>query len=125
MRKIWIVMILTFLSSFAFAQETKEVEVIAPKEYQQQIAKKNVQLIDVRTPEEYRRGHIKGAKNINFLDEGFLSEFEALDKEKSVFIYCRSGNRSAKASKKLTEAGFKHIIDLEGGYKAWKSSVEK
>lgn len=102
-----------------FSQGTAVIEVIEPEQYQQQINKKDVQLVDVRTSQEYKEGHIKGARNIDFFAEDFVEQFQDLDKEKPVYIYCRSGNRSSKASKKLAEAGFKKIIDLEGGYKAW------
>ena len=46
---------------------------------------------------------------------------QKFDKDEPLYIYCRSGNRSSKAAAQLTEAGFKKIIDLKGGYKAWKN----
>ncbi|TXB62910.1 rhodanese-like domain-containing protein [Phaeodactylibacter luteus] len=79
-----------------------------------------VQLLDVRTPEEYGAGHIEGATLINFFDADFVERTAAaFDKEKPLMLYCRSGNRSAKATAKLKAAGFKEIIDLKGGYNAW------
>ncbi|HER40444.1 MAG TPA: rhodanese-like domain-containing protein [Salinimicrobium catena] len=108
-----------------FAQHTEEISVIPADEYKKEIKKKDIQLVDVRTPEEFKEGHIKGAKNIDFFSEDFITQFEALDKNEPVYIYCRSGNRSAKASKKLSEAGFKKIIDLQGGYKAWTSGNQE
>ncbi len=79
-----------------------------------------VQLLDVRTPEEYGAGHIEGATLINFFDADFVERTAAaFDKDKPLMLYCRSGNRSAKATAKLKAAGFKEIIDLKGGYNAW------
>lgn len=79
-----------------------------------------VQLVDVRTPREYRGGHIKNALNIDFFDAaGFAKAFQKLDKEKPVYIYCRSGSRSRKAARKLIEMGFSKIYDLKGGYLRW------
>lgn len=124
MRKLMMVVMLFFGVSAAFPQSSAEISVIEVEEYKKKIAKKDVQLVDVRTPEEYKEGHIKGAKNIDFFSEDFVEQFEGMDKNEPIYIYCRSGNRSAKASKKLSEAGFKNIIDLEGGFKAWTDEKE-
>lgn len=103
----------------ASAQDSTIVQVIDPEVYELQIEKEEVQLVDVRTPEEFNEGHIEGAENIDFLADGFLPNFEKFDKSKPLYIYCRSGNRSGKAAAKLSEMGFSKIIDLKGGYKAW------
>ena len=78
-------------------------------------------LLDVRTPEEYAEGHIANAVNIDFLNpSAFDQEVAKLDKNKTVMIYCRSGNRSGKASKKLKALGFREIYDLDGGFSEWE-----
>ena len=64
------------------------------------------QLIDVRTPEEFAKGHLEGAKNINFNANDFDNQITQLDKAKPVFIYCHSGGRSGKAYKKMKAHGF-------------------
>jgi rhodanese-related sulfurtransferase len=79
------------------------------------------QLVDVRTPEEFNEGKIENAQNIDFYANDFKSKIEALDKSKPVFIYCRSGGRSAKAANIFKEAGFKEIYDLQGGYMNYSS----
>lgn len=119
-----ILLILT-LSFFGMSGMAQEVSVITPAEYQKEIKDNKVQLIDIRTPEEYKEGHIKGARNIDFFSDDFMREFETLDKTRPVYIYCRSGNRSSKASVRLSEAGFSEIIDLKGGWKAWSGYQEK
>lgn len=75
----------------------KAVNTKALKDLQKRLTQKNVVLIDVRTPEEYVNGHIKGAKNLNFMDESFQAQVGALDKKKLYYLYCASGNRSGKA----------------------------
>ncbi|MDP4580252.1 MAG: rhodanese-like domain-containing protein [Saprospiraceae bacterium] len=81
-----------------------------------------VQLVDVRTPEEFLAGHIDKAKNINFNDPNFKQTIAAsLKKNKPVAIYCRSGRRSASAFIILKEMGFKEIYDLEGGFLNWQA----
>src|SRR5688572_30001514 len=80
----------------------------------------NAQILDVRTPEEYASGHIDKAININWNGADFEAKvIKAFDKTKPVFVYCRSGNRSKKASAKLSEMGFKKIYELDGGYLSW------
>ena len=68
-------------------------------------------LIDVRTPAEFSEGHIVGATNLPLQDiqSGTLPKAE---KDKPVYIYCRSGNRSAQAKQSLQAAGFSNITDL-------------
>ena len=77
------------------------------------------QLIDVRTPEEFAKGHLKGAKNINFNAADFDNQITQLDKTKPVFIYCHSGGRSGKAYKKMKAHGFTTVYDMKGGYSAY------
>lgn len=79
------------------------------------------QLLDVRTQEEWDQGHLKGAKRVSIAEEGFVDKAKAvLDPKKPVVVYCRSGNRSAKATKLLREAGFTTVLDLAGGIIAWE-----
>lgn len=82
--------------------------------------KHSIQLLDVRTPEEYNEGYIDNAININFFDDDFVHKVSTnFDKNKPIFLYCKSGGRSGKASKKLKEAGFAKIYDLDGGFDKW------
>jgi phage shock protein E len=76
-------------------------------------------LVDVRTPEEFQQGHLDKALNINLFDPDFEERFSAMDKEKTIYVYCKVGGRSAKAQEKLTAMGFKSVVNLEGGYDAY------
>ncbi len=80
-----------------------------------------IQLIDVRTPEEYANGYIKNAKNINFNDDDFIEQMSKLDKNKPVYVYCKLGGRSSKAAIQLKEAGFVKIYNFKGGMKQWSA----
>lgn len=84
---------------------------------------KEVQLLDVRTPEEFNQGHLADAMlaNWNEKDE-FVRRIEAMDKDKPVYIYCLSGKRSAAAADLLREKGFSLVTELEGGVNAWKQA---
>jgi thioredoxin len=81
------------------------------------------QLVDVRTTEEYLRGHLKKAANLNFTDDNFEDLVKAkLDKTRPVFVYCFSGRRSADAATFLRDLGFKEVYDMAGGFAKWTSS---
>ena len=82
------------------------------------------QILDVRTPEEFTGGHIDNATNIDWQGENFVKSTEKLDKNKPVYVYCRSGKRSLKASEKLEELGFKKIYNLDGGYLKWNAETK-
>lgn len=94
------------------------LKVLSPAEFAIK-TKGEVQLVDVRRPEEFAAGHIEGAINYNFLGPDFNKEVVQLDKNKPVLLYCRSGRRSGAASQKLQDMGFKEIYDLQGGYLNW------
>ncbi|SCY23638.1 Rhodanese-related sulfurtransferase [Nonlabens sp. Hel1_33_55] len=114
--------ILTVFISFyqLSAQTSSPVITLSIDEFKEAIAIENVQLVDVRTPEEFKEGAIDGAINIDyFQQETFEKEFEKLDKTKPIYIYCKSGNRSQKSSVILDTLGFNEIYELQGGYTAW------
>ncbi len=96
------------------------IYILSKTEFAKAIEKKGVQLIDVRTPSEYHEGTIKDAQLIDYKQpKTFDSKFATLDKDKPLYLFCRSGARSQAAAKKLVEMGFKEIYDLEGGYLNW------
>lgn len=79
-------------------------------------------IVDVRTPDEYAEGHIKGAINVPN-EEIADTEIEALpDKEQLLLVYCRSGNRSKDASSKLAAMGYTNIKEF-GGINTWQGEI--
>jgi len=109
------------LFSMSSLLQAAEPEVAAPvtiEEAEKQLAK-GAQLLDVRTKEEWDEGHLKGATLVTVTEDGFLEKAKAaLDPEKEVLVYCRSGKRSAMAVEQLRAAGFT-VSDLAGGITAW------
>jgi rhodanese-related sulfurtransferase len=79
-------------------------------------------ILDLRTPAEYKNGHIKGAKNAPLADFAKSIENFSSYKDKPVLIYCNSGNTATRALKLLKNAGFEKINNLEGGIAAWKDA---
>jgi rhodanese-related sulfurtransferase len=83
----------------------------------------DVQVLDVRTPDEFAAGHIPGAKLVPLqVIESMLSE---LDKDQKYLVVCRSGNRSTQASGILVENGFTNIYNMTGGMNEWKYEIEQ
>lgn len=79
-------------------------------------------ILDVRTNEEYNNGHIKNALNIPLDD--IINEKIDIDKNKTILVYCQSGNRSQKASSKLVSLGYEKIYNF-GGINNWPYEVVK
>ncbi len=95
-------------------------QLLGPEAFQKALLETNdVQLVDVRTPQEFAIGHLQGALNIDFYGDGFEVQMLELNKKKPVFVYCHSGGRSGKAAQMLSEKGFKYIVDMDGGFSAW------
>lgn len=116
------------LSLFSVAAGANGVANLNPHEFEARLKEKEVVVLDVRTPEEFSTGHIKGAVNIDFLASDFNQKLTNLDKNKSYLVYCASGGRSAAACKLMMKLGFLKCYNLQGGITGWKRAgkpVEK
>lgn len=92
---------------------------VSAEEFRTVLKEEGMQLLDVRSQEEFDAGHIDCAVQINVNDEDFETKvLEHFDPNRPIAVYCRRGTRSAKASELLSKAGFK-VINLEGGYEAF------
>ncbi|MFN7120212.1 MAG: rhodanese-like domain-containing protein [Saprospiraceae bacterium] len=102
------------------AQNATPTQILSVAEFKSKLQKDaTVQLVDVRTPEEFAAGHIEGALNINYLGSDFEQQIQKLDKKRPVLLYCKSGIRSSKAAAILQKSGFSSLYNLEGGYLKW------
>lgn len=117
---------LFIISFFVFScsgQTPPTVKTIDVVSYSEKIkATVNPQILDVRTPDEYAGGHIENSDNVNWLSDSFVLRTDKYDKSKPVFVYCKSGGRSLKASEKLAELGFTTIYNLDGGMLKWEAA---
>ncbi|TVQ45149.1 MAG: rhodanese-like domain-containing protein [Saprospirales bacterium] len=105
--------------------KTKKLfEDLSSKEFKEKISKKGVQIIDVRTPAEFRKGHIKGAVNLDLSAFDFQKKIQELKKEENYFLYCRSGARSAVAARLMSQKGFKNVFNLDRGIMSWNGPLE-
>jgi rhodanese-related sulfurtransferase len=92
---------------------------IAPKQLHDLVSSgKDIELIDVRTPVEYREVHVAFARNVP-LDQLKPSEIAAGRNGDPLYVICRSGGRGKQACEKIAAAGFTQVVNVEGGTQAW------
>lgn len=107
------------------AQSSSAGKTVDQKKFRQLIDKKKMVLLDVRTVDEYKSGHIPNAMQIDVLNkEDFKNRVANLDRKKTYLLYCRSGKRSNEAKILMKEMGFKKLIDLKGGFANWDGAKE-
>ena len=110
-------------SLFSCKAQNPNVTVLTPAEFGTQLTQdENALLLDVRRPDEFAEGHLKGAQLLNWLEaDRFKEGAQGLDKTKTLYVYCRSGRRSNEAANFLAEQGYK-VVDMKGGILAWKDA---
>ena len=120
-----VVLVAALLGACACSQKTAEgkqkktVLTVDINEFEKAIARPDVVLLDVRTPDEFAEGHLKDAILIDVKESGFLDKcLKQLPAGKTVAVYCRTGFRSKSAGNILAEAGF-DVINMKGGITAW------
>ncbi|UXX78178.1 rhodanese-like domain-containing protein [Reichenbachiella carrageenanivorans] len=99
-------------------------KILSPQQFKNQIVNETetYQILDLRTDEEVAQGMVPTAEQLDYLEEKFDAKLKKLDKNKTYYIYCRSGNRSGKAMALMTELGFEKVYDMQGGMQAWESA---
>jgi len=121
MNKRVLITLFYLLSSFILiAQKSGRLEILDTKVFDTKLIHLKGNLIDVRTPEEFSNGAIKGAININWEGKDFKKEIREIATNQPVFIYCAGGYRSKEAAEWMIKNGFTTVIMLENGYDAWK-----
>lgn len=83
------------------------------------MSREDTVLVDVRTPVEFRHGHVEGARNLNIHADDFERRIEQLDPGTVYAVYCRDGQRSTRAARIMAEHGVTRVFQLEGGLEAW------
>ena len=126
--QILIVATITFFSTQTFGQaaiNTSAIKNVSAHQAQEVINMKDIVILDIRTPGEYNTSRIEGAININFYDTSFAENLKNLDKNKTYFVYCRSGNRTGQSMRLFSSLGFKDIYHLQRGIVDWTASGYK
>lgn len=121
-RQSFILSILPALFFFLQACSQSNVN-ISVQDFEKDIGQNNIQLLDVRTQQEYNSGHLTNAFLADWTDKKtFQERVQYLDKNKPVYTYCLSGGRSKAAALWLQQQGFKEVHNLDGGIVAWKNN---
>lgn len=92
------------------------------------VERKDVVVLDLRTDDEFKAGHIAGAKNIDFLGSDFAKKVGEFDKSKTYLVHCASGGRSTRSLDVFKSQKFTSILHMNEGFKAWSAAgkpVEK
>lgn len=92
---------------------------LRPAAYQEILTQGNGTFVDVRTAKEHEDAFIPNSVLIDWKSSDFADKIQKIDKDKPVFIYCRTGMRAARAKRKMKKMGFKEVYNLRGGIKAW------
>jgi rhodanese-related sulfurtransferase len=107
-----------------YAQQVIPAKEIAVSKLQKKIGR-NIQLVDVRTAKEFKEGHIGNAINIEYDAPDFAQRIQQLNKNKRVYLYCRTGKRSAKAAQKMDSLGFRKLYVLPTGIAGWNKETKE
>lgn len=109
--------------TFPLACQSQDTVLLDPLEaaalMREHEGRKDFLLLDVRTVEEFRQGHIEGARQLDYYAPDFTERFATLDRNATIVLYCRSGNRTSKVSALARQLGFTRIFDLRGGILSW------
>lgn len=106
MKKIFALIAVALVATFALAACAPAAEKVT--------VGPNTIVIDVRTPAEYAEGHLDGAVNIDVEDANFGTILSQLPTDGEYVVYCRSGNRSARAVEIMKGSGFTNVTDAHG-----------
>lgn len=118
MKNVFCLLLMSFF--FINCNSQDEIKSISTSELKVLLDKGEIQLLDVRSPQEIKQGFIETAKFANFFDTDFNTKaISKLDKSKPVYLYCRTGNRSDKSAKRLKKEGYE-VYNILGGYNKWK-----
>lgn len=115
------VLVMAAIFVFSACKKSTFVSVDAAR-FAEEITRKGVQIVDVRTAAEFAEGHIPGAVNMDVNSPDFDQQITTLDTSKTVALYCRSGRRSKIAAEKVTATGCK-VVELDGGILSWRGEV--
>ena len=91
------------------------MQIITPEEARRILQEsREIDILDVRTPNEFKEEHLEKAININFYDHDFPEKMAKLSRNKKYLVYCHSGGRAVKTGELMEELGFKEVLVVEG-----------
>ena len=120
-----VVICLAFVLTSQSDPDGKHITAVSAKEAADLIAKYDQAgefvILDIRTPGEFKSGHLANSVLIDFYSPTFAEQLSRLDKEKTYLIYCRSGNRSSNSLDIFKKLKFQKVYHMASGIRAWHS----
>lgn len=117
---IIVLFVLIVFGVFRYFKQRSYLKILTEEQFQEGYRK--AQLIDVREPQEFERGHILGARNIPMTQ--LKQRLVELRKDKPVYLYCQGSSRSARAAQLLQKNKYTDINQLNGGFKKWTGKIK-
>ena len=114
--------IFLMLSSVLGIQAQNKVEVNSKQANVLLQKDKKIIVLDVRTPDEFNQGHIKGALNIDVYQSDAISKIDKLNKNTKYLVYCRTRNRSGYVVEHMMKSGFKNVYQMVDGFPGWEGN---
>ena len=121
---LFVTFLLAFIGCSQSQPQTQNSDVVllvTPKVFSEQLTSEKGILLDVRTPAEWKKGHLKNARHLDLFRDDFEEELTKLDTNATIYVYCAAGGRSAEAAEMLHQKGFHKVVDMDGGFMRWKS----
>ena len=113
-----VLLVTAFLAYNFFSNSNRSMKQsmnISPSEFREMIQNDPGVVIDVRTDDEYQSGHLAMANyQLNVMDGEFESKLDSLSKDKTYYLYCRTGNRSGQAARLMKKNGFENVYNVGG-----------
>jgi rhodanese-related sulfurtransferase len=120
MTRFPLLLLLFSLFTTALFSQT-DTTLLSTDQFEKAITANNAQLVDVRTPEEYKKGHVKNSLLADWKNRSaFETTTKSLDPSKPVYLYCAAGARSHAAALWFRSKGFKLVYEMDGGMNKWK-----
>lgn len=117
------ILLAAFILSVQTLAKGDAIETISPRQAADLISKQNGDpnfvILDIRTPKEFKTGHLQGAVLLDYYSKTYTNELRRLDKTKTYLIYCRSGNRSGKSLGLIKIMGFQSVYNMDQGIIGW------
>jgi rhodanese-related sulfurtransferase len=108
---------------FNFNKSSRGHSDLTYEDFYKGLKNKDSVILDVRNLEEYNSGRIPNAIQLDIMSSTFVDQLGEFPRNKSYFVYCRSGKRSAQACELMSEIGFSKVYNMVGGIMAWPYEI--
>lgn len=112
---------IVMLASFSGVPAQK-MQLNSPKVKEVLKKNKSIVILDVRTPEEFAAGHLKGAQNIDIKQPDAYTKLDKLNQKTPYLVYCRTNHRSGMAVDYMMQKGFKNVYQMMDGFPGWAAN---